>query len=148
MQFHPDGSIEARAAASGYVQAQWWMQGGEEDPFSHKIHNYTIGSLHEHQFLWKLDADILGRENAVFKKHYAKEDIVSPWGGVLPAPTMTMLKPVKTPITTEAEGSSTLDVDPADPAHFHIHPHPSQPNAWGLPRTYMLDIFTEMRSRT
>jgi primary-amine oxidase len=116
----------------------------EEDAFSHKVHDQTIGSLHDHQFLWKLDADILGTSNALMAVSLSKASQTSPWGGLVPPTTQWTLQVDMNEVANEAEGSSTLDIDLDDPVHFHVRSEPEQLNDWGQPRSYMVEVHTHM----
>ena len=65
-EFYLDGSIHVTVRASGYVQASFWASNiGGEDGFH--IHDYLLGSMHDHVLNYKLDLDVAGTANSLVR---------------------------------------------------------------------------------
>ncbi|KAM0240142.1 hypothetical protein ACHAP5_008062 [Fusarium lateritium] len=65
--FHYDGSISVTVRASGYIQGAFWSGDGD---YGFHIHDNLSGSMHDHVINFKLDLDIKGRKNSLFKTEF------------------------------------------------------------------------------
>ncbi|XP_013403897.1 amiloride-sensitive amine oxidase [copper-containing]-like [Lingula anatina] len=63
--FHPNGVMETRVAATGYVQPWNWSPGEAESPYGNFINREfgILANLHHHLFNFKFDLDIRGQLN-------------------------------------------------------------------------------------
>ncbi|CAE7774305.1 unnamed protein product [Symbiodinium sp. KB8] len=138
--FYLDGSFETFSHATGYLQAEWYLDNGNENPFSTRIHDNTIGSIHDHLFSWKLDMDILGTNNRLTRSELKVGTTALPWGGDLPGSSVQQVYKEMVQVTTETEGSSTYDVSLDAPVTFLFHAN--QANDWGVMRSYGLVVHT------
>lgn len=76
-RFHLDGSLETKLTASGYLYgAFWdpddpWVNGSKSaTPFGHRISDYMLGPIHDHNYVFKVDLDILGTNNSFETIHW------------------------------------------------------------------------------
>ncbi|WAR02695.1 AOC3-like protein [Mya arenaria] len=67
--FYLDGKIFNYAKASGYIQASFWDEHDPKwpdksrDAFGYRISDYMTGPIHDHMFGYKVDFDIIDRNN-------------------------------------------------------------------------------------
>lgn len=67
--FYLDGKIFTYAKASGYIQASFWDENDPKwpdksrDPFGYRISDYMTGPIHDHMFGFKVDMDIVDKDN-------------------------------------------------------------------------------------
>lgn len=59
--FHLNGAIEVKVSQTGYIQSTYALP--YESAFGYKIHDFVIGTLHQHLFHFKVDLDINGSRN-------------------------------------------------------------------------------------
>lgn len=68
MRLRMDGSIAVRLKLSGFMQTHVWSDisndGKDSDIFGFRVADKVHGSLHDHQFGFKVDVDVLGEENS------------------------------------------------------------------------------------
>jgi primary-amine oxidase len=60
--FYFDGSIAVEVRASGYIQSAYFA---DNEDYGFRIHDFLSGSLHDHVLNYKVDFDILGKNNSV-----------------------------------------------------------------------------------
>lgn len=79
MRLRMDGSIAVRLKLSGYMQTHVWNglqnNGKSSDMFGYRVADRVHGSLHDHQFGFKVDMDVLGEKNS-FEHLEVKVDTV------------------------------------------------------------------------
>ena len=75
--FYPNGVLEVRCSASGYLQATFYTV--DEEPYSNQIHYQLAGSMHDHIFNYKVDIDILGTENSYETYQVGLQNFTNPW---------------------------------------------------------------------
>ncbi|KAK7031010.1 hypothetical protein VNI00_013800 [Paramarasmius palmivorus] len=75
--FHFDGTIEVRVSASGYLQGGYWEP--KNGPYGTKIHDVSMGVLHDHVINFKVDLDIVGQENSLLETTTSQEEVQQPW---------------------------------------------------------------------
>lgn len=71
-KFFLDGSLETLLTASGYLYGAFWdpedsnLKGSDKSftPFGYRISDYQIGPIHNHNYVFKVDLDILGLKNS------------------------------------------------------------------------------------
>lgn len=63
--FYIDGTMEPRVQTSGYIQAAGGFQPYMRNKFAYPVMYNVSGSLHNHLIAWKIDFDIVGRQNSV-----------------------------------------------------------------------------------
>ena len=60
--FYPNGVVEVKAMTSGYIWSSYWTP--EERRFSTRVQKDVAGSTHDHLFHFKVDLDVVGRQNS------------------------------------------------------------------------------------
>mgnify|MGYP001793790442 CR=1 FL=1 len=75
--FYPNGVIEVRVGATGYVQAVYWTN--KEYPYGNKLHDITGGTIHDHLINYKVDLDVVGRKNYYQTIDIEVENITDPF---------------------------------------------------------------------
>ncbi|KAF8324260.1 copper amine oxidase [Cantharellus anzutake] len=131
--FMLDGSLEVRVSASGYLQGGYWEPG--EDAFGTRIHNRTMGTLHDHIVNFKVDLDISGVENSLLETSVSVDDVEFPWLDEDWGSTIRQQRIVKKYITNETEARLFY------PKNFeggYSIVNKKSLNAWGYPRGYTI----------
>jgi diamine oxidase len=142
VRFGLDASVSADVQASGYLQADWYLTSGVESAYTTRIHNYTVGVLHDHMFNWKIDVDLITQNNHLHRMDVQVVNVSVPWGSNVPGSLVTMTRANRRMISTESFGESSLNVDFSHPSMFHFTPSGNPLNKWGVKRSYKLDINT------
>lgn len=147
--FHMDGAIEVAAAASGYLQGDFYPMGSKqqenEEGMGFRVHDRTLGNLHDHLFNFKVDLDILGHLNSVIRSNVVTQKFKTHWDfGQGDIPFWQERKKVES-FFVPAEGkNSTYKLDPNHPATFYFANKDASPekskNSYGVQRTYGIHI--------
>ena len=138
--FYLDGSFEVKVHASGYIFTDYLAledmykdltTAGETQisAYGYRVHDVVISSIHSHEIIFKVDLDIAGTANTLYRvevepttHHYPFED--------KPRRTMSL---VHTPVTSEAG----LDW-PANSAGIFVVLNNASTNVWGEKRGYKI----------
>mgnify|MGYP001793576380 CR=1 FL=1 len=75
--FYPNGVVEVRVGATGYLQAGYWTN--NELPYGYKVHNVTAGLVHDHIINYKVDLDVAGQSNYYQTIDVEIENITDQW---------------------------------------------------------------------
>ncbi|ESK96748.1 copper amine oxidase [Moniliophthora roreri MCA 2997] len=75
--FHIDGTIEVQVSATGYLQGGYWVP--KNDPYGTRIHDTSMGMLHDHVINFKVDLDVAGEENSLLETKTIQEEVEQPW---------------------------------------------------------------------
>ena len=146
-RFHLDGRLETIMAASGILYGAFW---GPDDPlldddkstspFGFRIGEFLSGPIHTHDFVFKVDIDILGTNNSFQKINWNGGDILS----ALRTQTNTQEKPGFFPFNHTRyidvqflEKEAGLIVDPLNPSMWTIV-NENEKNKWGVRRGYRI----------
>lgn len=78
-EFHYDGSIQVLVRASGYIQASDYVEGEDPWEYGFRIRNELSGSMHDHVLNFKLDLDVNGTQNSLFKTEFVPHSQVYDW---------------------------------------------------------------------
>lgn len=68
-QFSLDGKLYTYASASGFIQAGLWdaadpkWPDNTRNPFGYRVYDFIVGPIHDHMFGFKVDMDIIDRNN-------------------------------------------------------------------------------------
>lgn len=145
--FHLDGTIQVTTIASGYLQADFYPQSlaaqTAEAPFSNRVQNHTIGSLHDHFFHYKVDLDVLGAANSLMRSRVKVGTFNRPWNFGVPGSTHKLKYSEREMVATEAFGNSTYTINPTVPTMFmfgNTDAANNGNNAWGVMRTYAISV--------
>ncbi|KAJ3331836.1 hypothetical protein HDU76_002084 [Blyttiomyces sp. JEL0837] len=136
--FYLDGTIEVRAAASGYMQAGFWQKDGSQAAYGTRVHETTMGNVHTHIMNYKVDIDILGTKNSLMDTAITVVKENFPWFD----DPITQKKLTRTIIKNES--LSAFPVANPDPKSPHVYTiiNPTNTNKWGNPRGYRIIPFT------
>jgi len=69
-EFGLDGAIQVLVRASGYIAWAPWKGNAEDPSYGFKIRDGWSGSMHDHVLNFKLDLDINGTANSLFKTEF------------------------------------------------------------------------------
>ncbi|OAG04417.1 membrane copper amine oxidase [Paraphaeosphaeria sporulosa] len=120
--FFYDGAIEVSVRASGYISAAYFA---ENDDYGFKIHDSLSGALHDHVMTFKVDLDVLGRQNSVQKVKVVPATVEYPWSAGKARKTMKLEKSFIT-----HEDKSGIPWAPNDAAIYAIV-NKDSPNKYG-----------------
>lgn len=80
--FYLDGRIHTTTTASGILQAGFWDEGEplngkdkSKDPFGYRVSQLATGAIHDHTFAFRVDLDIVGRDNTFQFIHWKAGDV-------------------------------------------------------------------------
>lgn len=78
-KFFLDGSLETLLSASGFLYGAFWdpddpnlSHEKTSTPFGYRISDFQIGPIHDHNYLFKVDLDILGTNNSFQTVHWRR----------------------------------------------------------------------------
>ncbi|KAG2012930.1 copper amine oxidase [Coprinopsis cinerea AmutBmut pab1-1] len=131
--FYLDGTIEVKVSASGYLQGTYWTS--EQDSYGTRLHDTTMGSLHDHVINFKVDFDVAGTANSLLKTTVGQEEVELPWMDEDWGNTMIQGKITREYV--EVEDDSRLDYPPDGLGNYAIV-NKDALNAWGNPRGYAI----------
>ncbi|KAF8187204.1 copper amine oxidase [Pholiota molesta] len=129
--FHLDGTIEVRLSASGYMQGGYWN--AQQDGYGARIHETSMGNLHDHVINYKVDFDIAGTANSLLKTTTNQEEVIHPWLDDDWGQRVIQQKISKEYITNE---NDALLKYPANFQGGYAVVNQNATNAWGYPRGY------------
>ena len=76
-QFYLDGKIGTYATASGCLYTSFWFKDDEtvgpeksRTQFGFRVAEHSVGSIHDHLFAFKVDVDVVSRNNTFEKIHW------------------------------------------------------------------------------
>ncbi|KAH1176968.1 hypothetical protein KIL84_010670 [Mauremys mutica] len=74
---YPNGVLEAKVHATGYVHATFYTPQGLR--YGSRLHRHLLGNLHTHLLHYKVDLDIAGTRNSFETVDVRFENISNPW---------------------------------------------------------------------
>jgi len=131
--FHLDGTIEVRVAASGYLQGGFWES--TQDNYGTRIHDTSMGSLHDHVINFKVDLDVGGLKNSLLRTSISQEEVTQPWFDDDWGQTVIQQKITREYITNEDDA---LLKYPNNFQGGYAIVNQEQTNRWGVPRGYSI----------
>ena len=146
-RFYLDGKIEGMSSSSGKLYGAFW---DPEDPlldidkslspFGFRVGNYLSGPIHSHDFLFKVDLDILGTNNSFEKVNWKGNDIIT----ALNTQKETQEGPGFFPFNHTRylefdmlEAEQGLIIDPLNPSYWTVV-NENEKNKWGVKRGYRI----------
>jgi primary-amine oxidase len=100
-EFHYDGTINVIVRASGYIQASTLVDDEEAWEYGFRIRDDLSGSMHDHVLNFKLDLDVLGTKNSVFKTEFVPHSQVYDWSD---GETINTMKVERSFVESEDDG--------------------------------------------
>ncbi|KAF8514971.1 amine oxidase catalytic domain-containing protein [Gautieria morchelliformis] len=131
--FQIDGTIEVKLSASGYLQGGFWDDQHAE--YGARIHDTSMGNLHDHIINYKVDLDIVGQENSLLHTSTSQEEVERPWLEEDWGKTVIQQKITREYITNE---DSALLKYPPNLQGGYAFVNKDAKNRWGYPRGYAI----------
>ena len=146
-RFYLDGRIQTIIAASGTLYGSFWdpedpllNDDKSTSPFGFRIGNILSGPIHSHDFVFKVDLDILGTNNSFQRINWKGGDVLT----ALKTQTDIKKSPGFFPFnitryieTDFLEKEAGLVVDPLNPAYWTVV-NENEKNKWGVTRGYRI----------
>ncbi|KAF6092214.1 amine oxidase copper containing 2 [Phyllostomus discolor] len=130
---HPNGALEGRVHATGFVNTAF-LSGGEESLlFGNRVGERVLGTVHTHAFHFKLDLDVAGLKNWVVAEDVAFKPVAAPW-----SPEHQLQRPQLTRQVLEREDLAAFSW--GNPLPRYLYLAGNQTNAWGHQRGYQLAV--------
>ncbi|KAF1813785.1 primary-amine oxidase [Eremomyces bilateralis CBS 781.70] len=127
--FHLDGSIEVAVRASGYLQSSPYY--ANQTSWGPRIHDATMGSLHDHIINYKADFDIVGVNNSLQVSELVVANVTQPW-----FPELGTFEQMKMNVSYKAE-EEQFDWAPNNQAMYVVL-NKNETNKWDQPRGYRI----------
>ncbi|XP_006156139.1 membrane primary amine oxidase [Tupaia chinensis] len=129
MAFHPNGAIEVRLHATGYISSAFLF--GDARRYGNQVGEHTLGTIHTHSAHFKVDLDVAGLENWVWAEDMAFVPVTVPW-----SPEHQMQRLQMTRKLLETEEQAAFPLGGAIPRYVYLASNHS--NKWGHPRGYRI----------
>ncbi|XP_048193926.1 LOW QUALITY PROTEIN: amiloride-sensitive amine oxidase [copper-containing] [Perognathus longimembris pacificus] len=129
--FHPNGVMEAKMHATGYVHATFYRPEGLR--YGTRLHTHLFGNMHTHLVHYKVDLDVAGTKNSFQTLEMKLENTSNPW-----SPGHRLVQPFLRRTQYGSERQAAFRHGQALPRHL-LFTSPRR-NAWGHRRSYRLQI--------
>jgi len=133
--FALNGGMEVRVTTTGYLQAGFWPESGLEAPYAFRVSPFSAGMLHDHNILYKFDADILGTENTFTRLKIQLENVPARWRNQ--PETVTQRRLVTEYV--DNEDNAALLYSMMQPEYWLILNRDAAKNKWGHERGYRIN---------
>nr|XP_036875606.1 retina-specific copper amine oxidase isoform X3 [Manis javanica] len=134
---HPNGALEGRVHATGYINTAF-LSGGEESLlFGNRVGEQVLGTVHTHAFHFKLDLDVAGLKNWVVVEDVVFKPVAVPW-----SPEHQLQRPQLTRQVLGREDLAAFSLGSPLPRYFYLASN--QTNAWGHQRGYRIQIHSPL----
>ncbi|XP_036123699.1 retina-specific copper amine oxidase isoform X2 [Molossus molossus] len=131
--FYPNGVLEGRVHATGFVNTAF-LSGGEESLlFGNRVGERVLGTVHTHAFHFKLDLDVAGLKNWVVAEDVVFKPVAAPW-----SPEHQLQRPQLIRQVLEREDLTAFPL--GNPLPRYLYLAGNQTNAWGHQRGYQLAV--------
>ncbi|XP_039081684.1 retina-specific copper amine oxidase, partial [Hyaena hyaena] len=135
--FHPNGALEGRVHATGYINTAF-LSGGEESLlFGNRVGERVLGAVHTHAFHFKLDLDVAGLKNWVVAEDVVFKPVAAPW-----SPEHQLQRPQMTRQVLGREDLTAFSL--GNPLPRYLYLASDQTNAWGHQRGYRIQIHSPL----
>ncbi|XP_074079919.1 amine oxidase [copper-containing] 3-like [Macrotis lagotis] len=131
MAFHPNGAIEVKFHATGYISSSFLFGSGRR--YGNQVGEYNLGTIHTHAANFKVDLDVAGQENWVVAEDMAFESRSVPWNQEHEMQLMQL-----TQKTLETEDQAAFPFGGTTPRYLYLASNHT--NAWGHRRGYRIQI--------
>ncbi|XP_052050048.1 retina-specific copper amine oxidase isoform X2 [Apodemus sylvaticus] len=130
---YPNGALEARVHATGYINTAFLSGGAESLLFGNRVGERVLGAVHTHAFHFKLDLDVAGLKNWVVAEDAVFKPVAAPWN-----PELQLQRPQ---LTRQVLSREDLAAFPwGSPLPRYLYLATNQTNAWGHQRGYRIQI--------
>ncbi|XP_030402412.1 amiloride-sensitive amine oxidase [copper-containing] [Gopherus evgoodei] len=127
---YPNGVLEAKVHATGYVHATFYTPQGLR--YGSRLHRDVLGNLHTHLLHYKVDLDVAGTRNSFETVDVCFENISNPWSA-----GERVVQPRLHRRPRHSERQATFPFGRALPRYL-LFSSPTQHNRWGHPRSYRI----------
>ncbi|XP_045145908.1 amiloride-sensitive amine oxidase [copper-containing] isoform X2 [Echinops telfairi] len=129
--FYPNGVMEAKMHATGYVHATFYTPEGLRH--GTRLHTHLIGNMHTHLVHYRIDLDVAGTKNSFQTLGMKLQNITNPWspGHHVVQPTLAQTQP-------HHERQAAFRFRRPLPKYL-LFSNPEE-NAWGHKRSYRVQI--------
>uniref|UniRef100_G1QUW2 Amine oxidase n=1 Tax=Nomascus leucogenys TaxID=61853 RepID=G1QUW2_NOMLE len=129
--FYPNGVMEAKMHATGYVHATFYTPEGLRH--GTRLHTHLIGNIHTHLVHYRVDLDVAGTKNSFQTLQMKLENITNPW-----SPRHRVVQPTLEQTQYSRERQAAFRFKRKLPRYL-LFTSP-QENPWGHKRSYRLQI--------
>ncbi|XP_054893809.1 amiloride-sensitive amine oxidase [copper-containing] [Poeciliopsis prolifica] len=136
--FYPNGVVEVKVSATGYIHATFFTPNGLH--YGTKVYDYVLGNLHTHLIHYKVDLDIVGRDNSFETIDLKYVNFTNPWS---PNHFIVQSKLHRTEHKTER--SAAFRFGKKFPRYVHFY-NPSEKNKWGHQKGYRIQFNSHAHS--
>uniref|UniRef100_G1Q6A9 Amine oxidase n=2 Tax=Myotis lucifugus TaxID=59463 RepID=G1Q6A9_MYOLU len=129
--FYPNGVMEAKMHATGYVHATFYTPEGLR--YGTRLHMHLIGNIHTHLVHYRVDLDVAGTKNSFQTLGMKLENITNPW-----SPEHRLVQPTLEQTGYSREREAAFRFGQTLPKYL-LFTSPKE-NRWGHQRSYRLQI--------
>ncbi|XP_036212075.1 amiloride-sensitive amine oxidase [copper-containing]-like [Myotis myotis] len=129
--FYPNGVMEAKMHATGYVHATFYTPEGLRH--GTRLHTHLIGNMHTHLVHYRVDLDVAGTKNSFQTLGMKLENITNPW-----SPEHRLVQPTLERTGYSRERQAAFRFGQTLPKYL-LFTSPKE-NRWGHQRSYRLQI--------
>lgn len=145
-KFFLDGSLETLLSASGYLFGAFWdpddpnLNGSEKSstPFGYRISDFQLGPIHNHNYVFKADLDILGLKNSFQAVHWRSDSTLEAFrtrANITSKPGYFYFNNTRFLEPEILENENSFSVNPFEPKYFTVI-NENERNYWGNVRGY------------
>ncbi|CAK6434224.1 unnamed protein product [Pipistrellus nathusii] len=129
--FYPNGVMEAKMHATGYVHATFYTPEGLRH--GTRLHAHLLGNMHTHLVHYRVDLDVAGTKNSFQTLGMKLENITNPW-----SPEHQLVQPTLEQTGYSRERQAAFRFGQTLPKYLLFTS--SKENRWGHQRSYKLQI--------
>ncbi|XP_045877157.1 amiloride-sensitive amine oxidase [copper-containing] isoform X2 [Meles meles] len=129
--FYPNGVMEAKMHATGYVHATFYTPEGLR--YGTRLRTHLLGNMHTHLVHYRVDLDVAGTKNSFQTLQMKLENITNPW-----SPGHHLVQPTLKQTSYRRERQAAFRFGRPLPRHL-LFASPEE-NRWGHRRSYRLQI--------
>ncbi|XP_053715552.1 amiloride-sensitive amine oxidase [copper-containing] [Synchiropus splendidus] len=130
--FYQNGVMEVKVSATGYIHATFFTPNGIQ--YGSKVYDYVLGNLHTHLIHYKVDLDIIGRDNSFQSMDLKYVNFTNPW-----SPEHFVVQSKMSWTEHKTERSAAFRFDKKFPRYVHFY-NPNEKNKWGHQRGYRIQL--------
>ncbi|XP_077021140.1 diamine oxidase [copper-containing] [Tamandua tetradactyla] len=129
--FYPNGIMEAKMHATGYVHATFYTPEGLRH--GTRLHTHLLGNMHMHLVHYRVDLDVAGTKNSFQTLQMKPENITNPW-----SPRHHLVQPTLKQTQYLRERQAAFRFGQPLPKYL-LFASPTE-NQWGHRRSYRVQI--------
>ncbi|KAM4874025.1 diamine oxidase [copper-containing] isoform 1-T4 [Thomomys bottae] len=129
--FYPNGVMEAKVHATGYIHATFYTPEGLA--YGTRLHTHLLGNMHTHLVHYRVDLDVAGTNNSFQTLQMKLENITNPW-----SPRHHLVQPILKQKQYSHERQAAFRFGQTLPKYLLITS--PQKNPWGHERSYRLQM--------